>query len=84
MKKGDLPSSDNSIQYTIKGYIMASIKVCFNKVLMLAIAAVNIEMVYLVGLSSFLIKILIVKFGVPSYKASMILGVLFIPTFVCK
>lgn len=84
LKKGDLPSSDNSIQYTIKGYIMASIKICFNKVLMLAIAAVTMEMVYLVGLSSFLIKILIVKFGVPSYKASMILGILFIPTFVCK
>ena len=84
LKKGELPSSDNSIQYTIKGYIMASIKICFNKVLMLAIAAVTIKMVYIIGLASFLIKILVVKFGVPSYKASMILGVRMIPTMICK
>ena len=84
LKKGDLPSSDNSIQYTIKGYIMASIKICFNKVLMLAIAAVTIRMVYVIGMASFLVKILVVKFGVPSYKASMILGVVMIPTMICK
>ena len=84
LKKGDLPSSDNSIQYTIKGYIMASIKICFNKVLMLAIAAITIRMVYIIGMASFLVKILVVKFGVPSYKASMILGVVMIPTMICK
>ena len=51
---------------------------------MLAITAVTIRMVYIIGMASFLVKILVVKFGVLSYKASMILGVVMIPTMICK
>ena len=78
IKEGHLPSSDDNIKYTIKGFIIESIKLILNKTFILATLALSAKTLYFVGIGAFIVKLLVVKFGVSSYKGSMILGVILI------
>lgn len=81
MKAGDIRKDDKSIQYTFKGFLAATLKLCKNKLLMLIVMALTTRSIFIIGMVSFLVKILILKFGVVSLKASTALGSILIPPF---
>ena len=84
IKKGHLPSPDDKIQYTIKGFFMESIKIMLNKAFILATLALTAKALFAIGMTAFLEKILVVKFGVNSYKASMLIGFFLTFGMICK
>ena len=55
---------------------------CKNKVFMFAVLGVTIRMLYTIGLFTFLIKILILKFGVDASKAGKTLGIIMVPSLI--
>ena len=81
MKAGDIRKDDKSIQYTFKGFLAATLKLCKNKLLMLIIMALTTRSIFIIGMMSFLVKILILKFGVTPLKASTELGMILTPPF---
>ena len=81
MKAGDIRKDDKSIQYTFKGFLGATLKLCKNKLLMLIIMALTTRSIFIIGMVSFLVKILILKFGVAPLKASTALGIILTPPF---
>ena len=81
MKTGDIRKDDKSIQYTLKGFLAATVKLCKNKLLILIIMALTTRSIFVVGMVSFLVKILILRFGVAPLKASTALGIILTPPF---
>ena len=49
---------------------------------MFAVLGVTIRMLYTIGLFTFLIKILILKFGVDASKAGQTLGIIMVPSLI--
>lgn len=84
IQDGHMPSSDDQVNYTIKGYVKECFKICFNKVFMLSVFGITVKTLYAVGLAAFLAKILVLKFGVPQEKAGIWLGVILLPTMISK
>ena len=84
IKAGHLPSRDKRIKYTFKGYIFASFKLLTNKVLLLSILAVTTKMLYIISVFTFVVKFLILKFGVEPTKAGMVFGVAMVPSLISK
>lgn len=82
IQDGHMPSSDDQVNYTIKGYVKECFKICFNKVFMLSVFGITVKTLYAVGLAAFLAKILVLKFGVPQEKAGIWLGVILLPTMI--
>ena len=60
------------------------LSLCKNKVFMCAVMGVTIRMLYTIGLFTFLIKILILKFGVDASKAGQTLGIIMVPSLIGK
>ena len=77
----NIRKDDKSIQYTFKGFLAATLKLCKNKLLMLIIMALTTRSIFIIGMVSFLVKILILKFGVTPLKASTELGIILTPPF---
>ena len=55
-----------------------------NKVFMLSVMGITIKMLYTIGMFTFLIKILVIKFGVPPSKAGQTLGIIMAPSLIGK
>ena len=84
IKEGHLPSSDHNIQFNLKGFIIESIKILFNKAFVLSVLAVSVKLLYAAGLIAFIGKLLILKFGVSDFESSIFLGAIFIPGLIRK
>lgn len=82
IKAGHLPSSDERIKFTFKGYFIATFKLLTNKVLVITIMALTIRMLFSMGMITFLIKIMIVKFGVEPSKVGFMLGIALLPSII--
>jgi len=82
MESGDIPKSDPTIEFTIKGYLRASIKICCNKVFMLLVFALTARTLYALAIAAFFAKILVVKFGIPPYKAGTMIGGILVPSML--
>lgn len=84
IKAGHLPSSDNEIKFTFKGYFIATFKLLTNKVFIVTVMALTVKMLFSIGMVSFLIKIMILKFGVAPSKAGFMLGIALLPSLISK
>ena len=84
IKGGQLPPSDDNVQYTAKGFLIQLLKMLRNKAFMLTVLAVSVKLVYIFGLVTFIVKILILKFGVSQLKASLFVTAIFLPGVIRK
>ena len=84
IKDGHLPASDNKVEYTLKGYLKQTLKLCTNKIFMLISIGMAIKTFYGAGLITFLAKFLVLKFGVLPQNAGIILGALLLPSLTGK
>ncbi|XP_065648193.1 solute carrier organic anion transporter family member 4C1 isoform X3 [Hydra vulgaris] len=82
IKLGNLPQSDLSVKYTIKGFIIESFKMLRNKSFMLSVLGLTVKSLFGVSIGTFFSKLLILKFGIPPDKANMILGAVLAPTMI--
>ena len=81
IKMGHLPAQDK-LEYTIRGYFLSTFSLCKNKVFMLAVLGITVRMLYTIGLISFFIKFLIIKFGVEPAKAGQTFGAIMVPSLI--
>lgn len=75
IKVGHLLPSDTRVVYNFKGYLEECFKLCLNKIFMLMVFGTTIQAIYGAGMFGFLIKVLILKFGVTPVKASIVMGI---------
>ena len=73
--RGELPSADKHVQYTVKGYLRGCLQLVYNKVFILGTLGLTIKTIYAVGMAGFVLKIIVIKFGVSQVKAGMVIGV---------
>ena len=83
IKMGHLPG-EQQVNFSFKGYLRSMVSLCKNKVFMLAVLGITVKMLYTIGLFTFLIKILILKFGVQASTAGKTLGIIMAPSLVGK
>ena len=57
MNTGDIRKDDQSIQYTFKLFLKATMKLCKYKLLMFIIIALTTRFIFIIGMVSFLITI---------------------------
>lgn len=57
MKADDIRMDDQSIQYTFKEFLTATMKLCEYKLLMFIIIALTTKFIFIIGMMSFLITI---------------------------
>ena len=84
IRVGHLPTSDEGVVYTFKGYLQECFKLCLNKIFILMVFGTTVQAIYGGGLFGFVIKILILKFGVSHAKASIVIGIALILAMVGK
>ena len=63
---------------------MESIKILLNKAFIFTTLGLTAKTLFGAGMGAFLVKILIVKFGVNAYKASMLIGVMLMFGMISK
>lgn len=78
---GQLPGEEK-MKFSFKGYLKSMFSLCRNKVFMLIVFGTTIRMLYTIGMFTFLIKILILKFGVAPSKAGQSLGFIMMPSLI--
>jgi len=81
IKLGQLPA-ESEMNYTFKGYLESMLGLCKNKVFMLTVFGATVKLLYTIGMVTFLIKILILKFGIEPSKAGQTLGMIMIPSLI--
>ena len=84
IQSGHLPAADKNIKYSFKGYFLATFKLVLNKVFMFAILALAVRLIFSVGMVTFIIKVMILKFGIEPSKAGSVLGIALAPTLIGK
>eukprot|EP00111_Clytia_hemisphaerica_P005496 TCONS_00015937-protein len=81
IKMGQLPGEEQ-MKFTFKGYLKSMFSLCKNRVFMLIVFGTTVRMLYTIGMFTFLIKILILKFGVAPSKAGQSLGFIMMPSLI--
>lgn len=75
IERGELPAPDKKMEFTIKGYLLGCLNLCRNKVFILGSFGLTVKTIYAVGMAGFILKIIVIKFGISQVKAGTMIGV---------